>query len=246
MPTLYQFSFSHFCEKARWALDYKGVQYATKNLLPGLHVRVRKKLAVGKTCVPILVEDDGTVIQESAAIIDHLDTKHASDPLTPRDPNLAEQAREWEAYLDDEIGVTLRALFYYHALPMRRTALTFLLHEGPWYGQPLFALIFPKVRDAMIEMMDINENTAKDSERRLFDAVTRLNSGVKDRKFLVGDSFTRADLTACALLEHLCKPIEKFEAVFPTPFRGLQEQYRDQPFFSWVNDIYREQRRNSI
>ncbi len=246
MTTLYQFSFSHFCEKARWALDYKGVQYATKNVLPGLHVRVRKKFAVGKTCVPVLVEDDGTAIQESAAIIDHLDAKYTSDPLTPGDPNLAKQAREWEAYLDDEIGVTLRALFYYHALPIRRTTLTFLLHEGPWYGGPLFALIFPKVRDAMVKGMNINDDTAKDSQRRLSDAITRLNSEVQEREFLVGNSFTRADLTACALLEHLCKPIDKFATVFPKPFRALQDEYREQPFFRWVNAIYREQRRNSL
>ncbi len=243
MATLYQFSFSHFCEKARWALDYKGRHYTTKNLLPGLHVRVCEKLALKKTCVTVLVEDDGSVIQESAAIIDHLDAKHATDPLTPSAPDLAKQARDWEVYLDEEVGVTLRALFYYHALPIRRTALTFLLHQGPWYGAPLFALIFPKVRDAMIEMMDINENTAKDSERRLLDALTRLNSEVRDRRFLVGDSFTRADLTACALLEHFCKPIEKFAEVFPKPIRALQEEHRDAPFFNWVNAIYREQRR---
>jgi glutathione S-transferase len=35
MITLYQFQFSHYCEKARWALDYKGLAYAPKNLLPG-------------------------------------------------------------------------------------------------------------------------------------------------------------------------------------------------------------------
>jgi glutathione S-transferase len=245
MTTLYQFSFSHFCEKARWALDYKGVTYATKNLLPGLHLRVRNQLGVAKTCVPVLVEDDGSVIQESAAIIDHLDAKHAASPLTPRDPDLAEQARAWEAYLDQEVGVTLRALFYYHALPSRRTTLTFLLHEGPWYGRPLFTLIFPKVRKAMIEAMDINENTAKVSEQRLLDAMTRLDSVVQDREFLVGDRFTRADLTACALLQHLCKPIAKFESVFPKPFRALQEAHRDRPFFSWVNAIYRHQRRCS-
>ncbi len=246
MTTLYQFSFSHFCEKARWALDYKGANYTTKNLLPGLHVRVCEKLAVAKTCVPVLLDDDGSAIQESAAIIDHLDAKHAADPLTPHDPDLAKEAREWEAYLDKEVGVTLRALFYYHALPIRRTALTFLLHEGPWYGRPLFALIFPKLRNAMIELMDINESTAKDSERRLSDAVTRVNDQLKDRVFLVGDRFTRADLAACALLEHLCKPIEKFEKVFPEPFRALQEQYRDQPFFNWVNTVYREQRQKSL
>lgn len=246
MTTLYQFSFSHFCEKARWALDYKGEKYAVKNLLPGLHVRIRQKLAVPKTCVPVLVADDGSVIQESAAIIDYVDAKHAADPLTPRERDLAEEARRWEAYLDEEIGVTLRALFYYHALPLRRTTLTFLTHDGPWYGPPLFALIFPKVRDAMIEAMNINENTAQESKRRLSDAVTRLNDVVEDHEFLVGDRFTRADLTACALLEPLCKPIEKFEAVFPEPFRALQEQFRNQPFFSWANAVYRGQRRKPI
>lgn len=246
MTTLYQFSFSHFCEKARWALDYKGEKYTAKNLLPGLHVRVRAQLAVAKTCVPILVADDGSVIQESAAIIDYLDARHPARPLTPREPDLAEEARNWEAYLDAEVGVTLRALFYYHVLPIRRTTLTFLMHEAPWYGPPLFTLIFPKVRDAMIKAMDINENTAHDAERRLSDAVTRLNHVVGEREFLVGDRFTRADLTACALLEHLCKPIEKFEAVFPEPFRALREQYRGQPFFRWVNAVYREQRRKPI
>jgi glutathione S-transferase len=40
MITLYQFQFSHFCEKARWALDYKDLPYTCKNLLPGLHTRV--------------------------------------------------------------------------------------------------------------------------------------------------------------------------------------------------------------
>ena len=51
MTTLYQFSFSHFCEKARWAIDYKEETYTIKNLLPGPHLNVTKKLAP-KTCVP--------------------------------------------------------------------------------------------------------------------------------------------------------------------------------------------------
>ena len=48
---LYQFPISHFCEKARWALDYKGLDYTTKNLLPGLHVKTTKKLAA-RSSVP--------------------------------------------------------------------------------------------------------------------------------------------------------------------------------------------------
>ena len=67
--TLYQFPISHFCEKARWALDYKGVPFQPHNLLPGLHMNTARRLA-SNTSVPIL-DHDGTVVQGSAAIISH-------------------------------------------------------------------------------------------------------------------------------------------------------------------------------
>lgn len=240
MTTLYQFSFSHFCEKARWALDYKERAYTTRNLLPGPHLAATRKLAP-KTCVPILV-DAGTTVQESAAIIDYLDAEHPSRRLTPDDPNLAKEAREWEEYLDAEIGVTLRAWFYYHLLPVKPSALKFLLHDGPWYGGLLYALIFPRVKDAMIKGMNINAKTAANSEYRLIDGLARLDGTIQRRGFLVGDCFTRADLTACALLELLFRPIEKFETVFPEPVLTLRRQYTDKPVYKWVAAMYRDYR----
>ena len=53
---LYQFPISHYCEKVRWAMDYKGLDYKLKNLLPGLHLRTTKKIAA-KSYVPILIDD---------------------------------------------------------------------------------------------------------------------------------------------------------------------------------------------
>lgn len=44
MMKLYQFTFSHYCEKARWALEYKGIAYQPVNLLPGSHLRTVQKL----------------------------------------------------------------------------------------------------------------------------------------------------------------------------------------------------------
>src|SRR5271166_6436013 len=79
--TLYQFQFSHFCEKIRWALDFKGPPYKTKNLMPGLHIKVSQKLAP-KSCLPI-VDYDGTIVQDSTAIISFLDKKSPAYPLTP-------------------------------------------------------------------------------------------------------------------------------------------------------------------
>ena len=59
--TLYQFPISHYCEEARWALDWKGLEYRRVNLLPGLHLARSRKMAA-RTSVPILVSAD-TIVQ---------------------------------------------------------------------------------------------------------------------------------------------------------------------------------------
>jgi glutathione S-transferase len=198
MIELYQFQFSHYCEKARWALDYKGISYKPRNLLPGLHVKPARKLAP-ETCLPIIV-DGGTAVQDSTAIIDFLDGKYPQRPLTPQDSAQAKAALDWEEYFDEEIGVTLRLWFYYHALPDRKRALRFMLDGASWYGRPVLAVIFPRVRSVMIEAMNINPDSAKVAEERLLAALERLDNALQDRRFLVGNQFSRADLAACALL----------------------------------------------
>jgi glutathione S-transferase len=243
MITLYQFPFSHFCEKARWALDFKGVSYACKNLVPGPHLKVTKKLAP-RTCVPILVHD-GSVVQDSSAIITFLDEKHPGRSLTPCDGALAKEALEWEEYFDEEIGVPLRLWFYFHTLPDRSRAQRFLLEGAPWYGRPLMALIYPGVRDAMRRAMNINAESAKKAEARLLKALDRLDGAVQGRRFLVGDCFSRADLTACSLLRTYCasgKSNTELEIAFPEEIRESHNRDASRPFFNWVADMYKNHR----
>jgi len=60
MFELYDFKFSHYSEKARWALDFKGIPYTARHLLPGFHLRTTRKLAP-RSFVPILKTDDGVI-----------------------------------------------------------------------------------------------------------------------------------------------------------------------------------------
>ena len=56
MITLYEFPISHYCEKIRWALDYKKLDWTGKTLLVGPHMAQARKIS-GKTTVPILDHD---------------------------------------------------------------------------------------------------------------------------------------------------------------------------------------------
>ena len=82
MPLLYQFSFSHFNEKARWALDYKGVPHQRSSVPPGAHIPIMLALT-GQTKTPVLRVDQALIIG-SAKIIDYLETNHPEPRLYPR------------------------------------------------------------------------------------------------------------------------------------------------------------------
>ncbi len=244
MLTLYQFPFSHYCEKARWALDYKGIAYTPRNLLPGPHLRVTRKLAP-RSSVPILVDGD-TVVQDSKNIIDFLEQRSPLPSLTPTHPERRSQALEWEAYLDREIGVPLRAWFYFHLLPQRRRAIAFWTQGGPRYGRLLYAFIFPVVRRATRRMLQIEPEHAARCEQRWLAALQRLNETVALRRFLVEGGFSRADLTAAALLSPLWNeglPTASLRELWPEPVLALREARLGDPALLWVAGLYRDFRK---
>jgi glutathione S-transferase len=235
MIELYQFPFSHYCEKARWALDYKGIAYRTVNLLPGFHFRHLAKLTP-KSSVPVL-RDGATVVQDSSAIIDYLDRRYANPALTPSDANAAREALDWEEYLDEQIGVNIRLWFYHHTLPVRRLAVSFLLEGATWHKKPLFVLAYPKVRRAMSESMNINADTARHAEERLRAALEKLDEALIERHFLVDDRFSRADLTACALLRRSCMQDDTYKEI-PPAVRKLRDELKSRRLCQWVRSVY--------
>jgi len=239
MLELYQFRFSHYCIKARWALEHKRIPYRERNLLPGAHAKVARALAE-KSCLPILV-CDGTAVQDSTAIISFLDQRFPEHPLTPADPDEARAALEWEEYLDAEIGVPLRLWFYHHTLPERARALRFLLEGQPWPRRLMFSAAFPKVRTAMTRAMGIDTEAARRAEARLFAALDRLDAALRGREFLVGNRLSRADLTGCALLLPFCRPGEaatQAAQVLPEALSSTRAACAHRRFFAWVSEIY--------
>lgn len=243
---LYQFPISHYCEKARWALAFKGWPYRIVNLAPGLHLRRTRKMGCGGSSVPIL-QHRGEFVQGSDRIIDYLDRIQAEPRLTPTDPQAARAAREWEEYLDREVGVQLRRYFYHYVLARPALAKRLILHQLPFSTRAAFGLAFPVIRKFMRRGMNIRPETAEKSRQRLEQAFERLNASLKTGAYLAGDRFSRADLTAAALLAPLCTPPEH---AFPFPpweenpeaLRKFRDQHRQDPFFLWTLKMYRDHR----
>jgi glutathione S-transferase len=240
MPTtLYQFPISHYCEKARWALDYKGVNYRIKNLLPGLHVKPLQRLC-GESTVPML-SMQGQHIQNSDRIIDFLDAQIAHKPLTPRDAAVREQALHWENFAAEKIGDPLRLYFYHYLLNHPRVVIDRFTQSGPWYGKLFYAVAFPRVSARIRRGYHISPRTA-DIARHIIDkALLKLEQHLQSQSFLAGDSFSRADLSVCALLSPLVMPptgSARAKNYLPEEIHQLRAQYLPSPIFAWVNAVY--------
>ncbi len=241
MLTLYQFAISHYCEKIRWALDFKKLEYRVKNLLPGPHVITARKLA-GDSAVPILVHD-AKVVQNSSDIITYLDATFPQHALTPIEEGWRREALEWEQYLDKELGIHVRRYCYHILLEHPSVLIPLFTHGGAWYGAAMYRIIFPKLRKRMREMLNINERTARLSRERVERAIDKLNARLRGRNYLVGDQFTRADLTAASLLGPLCRA-EKYGLNWPGTFPGELEAMVQGNLdkIRWVEECYGKHR----
>jgi glutathione S-transferase len=221
---LYQFPISHYCEKIRWAMDYKGLDYSLKNLFPGLHLRTTKKMAP-KTYVPILL-DHGEQVQNSHVILNYLDDKYPEKSLTPTDPEQLEEALAWEKYCDVEIGVHVRRFGYHYLLDEPKTVIPFFTQGGPWWGPLFFKLFFSKLEPIMRKVMSIDEVGANKSKERIQQAIDKLDAAYADKEFLVGDQFSRADLAAAALLAPLIMP-QGYGLDWPATMPAKLEEFVD-------------------
>jgi glutathione S-transferase len=111
VPTLYYFPSSPFCSKVRMALEEKGLPYERRfvNLAAGAQYAPEFLALNPHAKVPVLV-DDGLVVYESTAILDHLDARVPEPPLWPRQLREHLRARQLEEVCDTRFYACLGPL----------------------------------------------------------------------------------------------------------------------------------------
>lgn len=237
---------SHFCEKARWALDLACIPFAEEAHVPLLH-RAHVKRAGGRSSTPLLVTPDGPITESSDIV------RWCNRPRGERPAPLAEsdEAWAWVTRLDREFGPDVRRTAYDALLPHSALAREFLGRTAPAWENRLLKLGFPLLRAAMRKGLAINPTRVARSEARIEQLLSEVDSLLEDgRKTLLGGPFSVADLTFAALGAPLVFPAEYGGPMppverLPDALRDRVLERRERPAGRLILRHYREHRRRS-
>lgn len=203
-PQLITIRFSHYCEKARWALDRAAVAYDEVPYGPVFSSLVALRHGRSRTVPQLRLP--GVTLTESTDILRYADAHGSAPPLFPTVGALADDVVAVEDELDRKLGPAARRVAYGHLI--RDPGLPrMVLAAGPAWQQRLPTVVGRGVvglirRGLKIDAAGVARSRA--ALDALFDALdARLADG---RPYLCGDQFTAADLTLAALAAPLVLP----------------------------------------
>ena len=242
-PVLWQFKCSHFCEKVRWALDFKGIEHRRRSFYPGWHAL--PVLAVSGALQVPLLRVDGATLRDSTRILEFLESEAPEPALYPRDPEDKRRAVELEDFFD-RLGPALRRVHYSLLVPHLDEAAAFFANAsaGPAFRffEPMFKRIFAPM---MGRTLGFDAERVDRSRRRVEEILTRFDAEVRPSGYLVGDGFGVADLTLASLLSTFIFP-EAFPYPLSVPFPAPVVEYRDSlerfQALGWAREIYAKHR----
>jgi glutathione S-transferase len=246
LPLLWHIPFSHFNEKARWALDFKRIPHRRKVL--GANYLFRAWRATGHGTLPILFLDD-VAIRDSTAIIAALERRQPEPALYPEDPAQLKRALELEEYFDEGLGPSLRA-----------SLVTPLFRENPDLALQVLTTGMPPDAYRMLRPLakvfpafyrfrhKVSAQRLQQDRADVSAALDRIARELQPSGYLVCDSFTVADLTAASLLCPLMQPAEiqyPMTVTLPDSVREWSDEVKRHPAAQWSLGIYRRHRGTS-
>jgi len=243
-PVLYIFAISHYCEKARWALDYLNIEYRLHHISPITHIKFVRGLGVADTTLPVLTAGSLT-LQGSSRIIDWAEAQSRPGKRSLEVDNTTDvsSARAIEQRLDDVAGVHVRRYYYADALLNQpQTVRPIFCGNLTWREQIMLRLAWGRICKYMIQELDLGVEQGRESRRIIETELDWLDGLLVDgRAFLLGEHFSRADITAASLLSPLVLPPQHptyHNLQLPPGVAADVAGWQERRSIRWVGDIY--------
>jgi glutathione S-transferase len=239
---------SHYCEKARWALQRAGLHYREERHVQGVH-RLAARRAGGGVTVPVLVTPEGA-IGESGEILTWIDARLASERrLFPVEAAERQEVERLCTRFDVELGPKARRLIYVHMLEDRPLAMRFNNDGVPaWENRASRAgwgLVERVIRRVLEIRPGIEVADEADVWREFDHAAGLLADG---RAHLCGERFTAADLTFAALAAAVVVP-PNYGVPLPqpqamrAPTAALVQRAREHPAGAYAMSLFSQRDR---
>jgi glutathione S-transferase len=232
---------SHYCEKARWALDRARVAYRERAHLQVVHWFHVKRAGGGWTA-PVL-RCGSSVFSESADIVRWADERGGLGLYS------SEEAGALERDFDARLGPHGRRWMYDAIRGSSGLVRKYGLTGVPGWERRAVPVAFALVTRVIDRYLEITPESAAESlrvVRSTFDSVAeRLSDG---RDFLAGDRFSAADLTFAALSAPVIMPPE-YGVPLPSPdevpadMASVVRELRTHPAGEFALEMYRRERR---
>ena len=246
-PVLWHLEISHYNEKARWALDHKGVPHVRRAVTPALQELTARRKRTGRT-VPIL-EVDGRAIGDSTRIIEEVERRWPEPALYPADPQERRRALDLEDFFDEECGAHVRRVVFSDNLTDPETFVAMLY--GPDRRRiRVIEVLTPVFCRVVKQRYSLRPEVVEKSREKVRAGFEKVEAEVGPSGYLVGDSFTVADLTAASILGVIVVPPEFPYIKVPADertaeFRRFRDSLKERPGFRWVQDMYARHRGTS-
>lgn len=245
LPRLLTIPVSHYCEKARWALDRASVDYIEEGHAPMMHWRAT--LPHHTRTVPVLITR-GTTLVSSSDIARWADARTIEGKhLYPTDPSHRREVEELEAHFDAKLGPATRRWAYSYLLEDKRRALEVLTTGIPLSEARAFTRGFSAIAALMRRGMSVTHAGAQRSRERIRAILAEVSGRLADgRRFLVGERFSAADLAFTALVIPAVAPpqfpwLPLFDSM-PDAMRAEVDGFRATAAGRFALRIYREER----
>jgi glutathione S-transferase len=237
---LWHIQVSLYSEKARWALDYKGIPYELRTPMPGTHRLAAMRLTRGKHERLPIIEIDGERTWDSTAIIAALEAYRPDPPLYPSDPGERERALELEDYFDEELAPRVRRLIWHYTLPNDDATVDAVLPEAGSLKRGFMRATSPVGRFLVRSDYGVSQASADEGLVGIRAAMDRVESELDGGDYLVGDAFSVADLAAASLFTPLLAPDGRQWApkTMVPEVQEVREELEARPGGAWVHRMY--------